>query len=125
MVWCCSQETLHETHEQKDLCACIADGSMRGPALALCSDTSYETVETTLAPQDTVFMYTDGIYEVTNRNDEEYGEVRLKEAAARFTDLPLADLFNSLLEDARHFAGGEGFDDDICLVGFRIKSLRS
>ena len=53
---------------------------MRGPSLTLCIDTSYVTVERTISPYDVVFMYTDGIYEVTNRENEEFGGIRLMES---------------------------------------------
>jgi len=102
----------------------VTDDSMRGPALALCSDTSYVTVEKMLSPHDVVFMYTDGIYEVTNRENEEFGEIRLMESTSRHSDLPLSNLLNALLDDAREFAADGIFDDDICLVGFHLKSLQ-
>jgi len=69
-------------------------------------------------------MYTDGIYEVTNREDEEFGEIRLMESTSRHSDLPLSNLLNALLDDAREFAADGIFDDDICLVGFHLKSLQ-
>lgn len=89
-----------------------------GPALAIFPDVSYTVFETTVFPKDTVFMFTDGIYEATDRNDEEFGEARLIESASRHSNYPLRALFSALLDDARRFAAGDSFDDDICLVGF-------
>lgn len=95
----------------------IEGDNMRGPGLAICSDTSYTTFQRTLLPHDTLIMFTDGIYEVIGLNNEEYGEVRLMESAARHADLPLPDQFNALLKDALAFSEEGVFDDDICLVG--------
>jgi sigma-B regulation protein RsbU (phosphoserine phosphatase) len=73
----------------------VTDNTMRGPALALCEEMAYTTFEKTLSPTDTVFMFTDGIYEVTGENNEEFGEIRLQESASRHSGLPLPDLFNA------------------------------
>jgi len=100
----------------------VTDDSMRGPALALFCQTSYNTNERSLSANDTVLMFTDGIYEVTNEHDDEYGETRLMESAFRHSNLPLPDLFNSLLNDARQFTAQESFEDDVCLAGFQLRS---
>jgi serine phosphatase RsbU (regulator of sigma subunit) len=101
----------------------LTESSNGGPALAIAPDISYTTYEITLSANDAVIMFTDGIYEVTNQNNEEFGETRLMESASRHCDLPLPHLFNALLNDACHFAADGSFEDDICLVGFRLKEL--
>lgn len=101
----------------------VTDDCMRGPALALCEGVSYPTFEKTISPNDAIVMFTDGIYEVTDQNSEEFGEIRLMESASHHSDLPLPELFNALLNDARQFADEGSFEDDICLVGFRLQDL--
>lgn len=101
----------------------LTESHICGPALAIRPDSSYTTFEKKLSADDAVIMFTDGLYEVTDQNDEELGETRLMESASRHSDLPLPDLFNSLLNDACHFAAEGSFEDDICLVGFRLKDL--
>ncbi len=94
------------------------DESMRGPALAIAEQAEYPTIEKQIQPGDKIVMVTDGLYEVVGPGDEEFGEARLLEAAARFGGLPLEELFPSLISEARHFAEEDDFDDDVCLVGF-------
>ena len=96
------------------------DGSSAGPALAVSEDAEYRTMERQLAPGDGVVMFTDGIYEVASVGQEEFGEERLLEAAQQSTDSPLEELFPTLLNAARQFAAEGTFDDDVCLVGFRM-----
>ena len=68
-------------------------------------------------------MFTDGIYEVAGAGQEEFGEQRLLGAAGRHAALSLNELFPALLNEARQFAAEGAFDDDVCLVGFRLFDL--
>jgi sigma-B regulation protein RsbU (phosphoserine phosphatase) len=96
----------------------------RGPALALMEHASYPTQHQKVNPGDAVVMFTDGIFEIAGGDDEEYGEKRLLESFQRHRDLPLPELFPSILKEARLFAGEKAFDDDVCLVGFRLHPPR-
>jgi sigma-B regulation protein RsbU (phosphoserine phosphatase) len=98
------------------------DASMRGPALAIAEQAEYPTIEKQIQPGDSVVMFTDGLYEVEGPENDEFGEDRLLDAARRHTNLPLAELFSSLINEARHFAGEGEFDDDVCLVGFTFRN---
>ena len=94
----------------------------RGPALALMEHASYSTLHQKIYPGDALVMFTDGIFEIAGgNNDEEYGEHRLLESFQRHQHLPLPELFPTLLKEARKFAGDKAFDDDVCLVGFRLR----
>jgi sigma-B regulation protein RsbU (phosphoserine phosphatase) len=99
----------------------VDDRSASGPALALLADAEYRTRERTLHPGDAVVLFTDGIYEVAGVGQEEFGEKRLLAAARQHRDLSLQDLFSALLNEARQFAAEGAFDDDVCLVGFRLQ----
>jgi len=94
------------------------DASLRGPALAIAGDAEYQTLERAIQPGDTVVMYTDGLYEVESQAGEEFSEERLLAAAGQAAGLPLEELFPALIGAAGKFSGGDGFNDDVCLVGF-------
>ena len=100
-----------------------ADRDFAGPALAIIEDAEYSTIERTILPGDTVFMYTDGIYEVEGANQEEFGEERLLSAAQQHMALSLPDLFPAILNEARWFAADNAFDDDVCLAGVHLHKL--
>lgn len=102
---------------------CMEDPEQRGPALGVLEDERYTTQECQLQPRDAVAMFTDGIFEMAGADDEEYGEQRLLESFQRHYDLPLPELFPAILKDASLFTGGKAFDDDVCLVGFRLHGL--
>jgi sigma-B regulation protein RsbU (phosphoserine phosphatase) len=100
---------------------CAENHAQRGPALALIEHASYSTLHQKINPGDALVMFTDGIFEIAVGNDEEYGEQRLLESFRRNQHLPLPELFPTLLREARQFAGDKAFDDDVCLVGFRLR----
>jgi sigma-B regulation protein RsbU (phosphoserine phosphatase) len=87
-----------------------------GPALGLFERTDYPTCRCPLAPGDLVFLYTDGIYEVTNENGEEFGQARLLEAARRRVQSPAESLFTDLLAEVQKYSASSEFEDDVCLV---------
>jgi len=91
--------------------------SRHGPALGLFEKTDYPTCRCPLAPGDLIFLFTDGIYEVTNEQGEEFGQERLLQAVRKRIQLPAEQLFGQLLADVQGFSGSPEFEDDVCLVG--------
>jgi serine phosphatase RsbU (regulator of sigma subunit) len=88
-----------------------------GPALGLFEKTDYPTCRCPFAPGDLVFLFTDGIYEVTNADGEEYGQERLLQAVRKRIRRPAEELFGELLLETQKFSGRSDFEDDVCLVG--------
>jgi phosphoserine phosphatase RsbU/P len=91
-----------------------------GPALGLFERTVYPTCRIPLSAGDLLMLHTDGIYEVTNSQDEEFGQERLLASVQRNIKLPAKQLFDELLREVRQFSGTQEFDDDVCLVGMEI-----
>ena len=103
----------------------MPDAGLRGPALAISEEATFETFQRNIAPGDAVVMYTDGLYEVLDADGREFGEERLLKAACQHATSNLATIFPALINEARHFAKEGEFDDDICMVGFRRKRAGS
>ncbi len=97
------------------------DRSLRGCALAITENATYETIEKQLQPGDSVVMYTDGLYEVENKDGDEFGEERLRAAAQRVSCMPLSERFVALSNEARLFAEQGELNDDACMVGLHYK----
>lgn len=94
--------------------------SRHGPALGLFEDTVFPICRCPLAPGDLIVLFTDGLYEVNGRAEEEYGLERLLAAVRRRVRLPADQIFDELLADVRQFGGRDDFEDDVCLVGMEI-----
>ena len=74
-----------------------------------------EVAETSLAPGDTLVLYTDGITEAANGEEEEFGELRLLETLRRHPHLPVEPLLETVAAAVRQFSGSQQ-QDDITLV---------
>jgi phosphoserine phosphatase RsbU/P len=70
-----------------------------------------------LRPSDRLVMFTDGITEAVNEEDEEFGENRLVEACVRGRQLSAQALHDFLFDAVTGFCGGE-FEDDATLRSF-------
>jgi len=94
--------------------------TVRGTALALTADGRYATGSETLEEGDAVLLYTDGLYEVENRDGDEFGRERLQSAVQRHARLSRPALLDAVLTDVRTFAARGDFSDDVCIVGIEF-----
>lgn len=87
-----------------------------GPPLGFLGDAKYGEKTFTLAPQDVVLLYTDGVTEATNADLDMYEEERLiavlRENAGRSADDIISAVQTSLVE----FTGSERQDDDVSIL---------
>jgi len=79
-------------------------------------DNAYAQGQIEMRPGDRLVMFTDGITEAVNAEDEEFGEKRLVEAALRGRQLCAEALQHSLFDIVTEFCGGEFEDDATVLV---------
>lgn len=73
-----------------------------------------------LAPGETFFLFTDGVSEAMNRQEDLFGEDRLKDALVRFAGENSAiGLLQRLRHEVESFADGAEQSDDLTMVAFR------
>ena len=77
-------------------------------------------MELTLRPGDAVVLYTDGVTEAFNREEELYEDDRLVADAALFSGQSAAAIGAGLLAKVRAFANGAPQSDDIALLTFKV-----
>ena len=102
-----------------------ADGSVDEPIveeadlpLGVMEGVEYEQCEVTLQPGDSLTMYTDGINEAMNSDDEEYGIDAIRKHVEE-KDASVQELGETILSDVRQFIGKSPQYDDMCLVCLR------
>lgn len=96
----------------------ITVGAMEGMA--------FEEGTEQLVPGETFFLYTDGISEAMNRQEELFGEDRLKDALERFTkENSAVNILELVRSEVEHFADSAEQSDDLTMVAFRyLEPLR-
>jgi len=100
------------------------NGSKHGPALGLFEDAVYSNCRCELSPNDTVLLFTDGLFEVEGLNGEFYDYRRLVEAVNSRRELPAFQLCHEVIEEVQRFSAGRYFSDDVCLVAMECHGLR-
>ena len=74
-----------------------------------------------LSHGDILFLYTDGVTEAMNENDEEYLPERLRQTLnSADKNAPLKDLLDFVLVDVKKHAGNAEQSDDITMLAVRI-----
>ncbi|RYD78255.1 MAG: serine/threonine-protein phosphatase, partial [Verrucomicrobiaceae bacterium] len=91
-----------------------------GPVLGLFPNAVYKTGEAEIEPGDGLLIYTDGVFEVSDSHDEEFGEKRLREAIQRRVSLPLERIFTEVVGEIQEFSERRTFEDDVCMVGLEV-----
>ncbi len=82
--------------------------------LGLLPVTAFDGQSMQTAPGDLLVVATDGILEVSNKNEEEFGVERVKDVIAANTRVPLAELAQKILGAAQAF--GKQLDDQTILI---------
>ena len=79
--------------------------------------------ETTLplSPGDVFVLFTDGITEAMNADEDMFGEERLCELVANHSDLPFDELRERIIREVRAFAGEPGPHDDMTLILLKVE----
>ncbi len=83
-------------------------------------DIDYESNMAILQPGDTLFLYTDGVTEAMNANDEMFNEARLEKSLQAYKELPLDAMVQNVFQDVQTFAQGVEQSDDITCLAVRF-----
>lgn len=93
------------------------------PALATMEGIPFRQHTFTLQPGDTLFVYTDGVPEATNAQDELYGTDRMLAALNKASEASLSGLLENVHMDIKDFVGEAPQFDDITMLGMRYDGI--
>lgn len=93
------------------------------PAVSTLEDIPFREHEFELEPGDTLFVYTDGVTEATNADEELFGEDRMIEALNRNGDDGATELLPALKDAIDAFVGDAPQFDDITMLAFEFKGV--
>lgn len=89
--------------------------------LAGLKDYPYTSSSIDLTKGDKLFLYTDGVTEDQNENEDFFGENRLLETLNKNKDKNIYDLLKSVRAEIETFQNEASQFDDITMVGFEVK----
>jgi sigma-B regulation protein RsbU (phosphoserine phosphatase) len=69
--------------------------------------------KTVMNSGDKLFLYTDGIPEAMNENEEEYSDEKMSNFFLEHSHIPAQDFINALVQDVRNHSGLALQSDDI------------
>jgi len=87
-----------------------------GVAIGIFKAAEFERGTTTLHPGDILILYTDGITEVINNEEEEFGEDRLKQLIVQQAATSSREISNVILDAISAFSEDQELFDDATLV---------
>jgi len=97
--------------------------SRRGPAMGIFPDAKYTTYSKPMTAGDMIMLFTDGLFEVEDSSGELFSEEKLQETVGRHAALDPDAFFDTVLHEVRGFSQRETFDDDVCVVGIKVRHM--
>lgn len=95
-----------------------------GLPLGMFCEVDFAPTRLQLDPGDTLFLYTDGLSEARN-GDDEYGVDRVTRLVRQQAARPPAELISACLEDLHAFTDDGPPFDDLTLMAIRLQKVRS
>jgi sigma-B regulation protein RsbU (phosphoserine phosphatase) len=90
--------------------------------VGLVPEAEYTAVCLKLEPGDTLVLFSDGVTEAMDPNDELYGVPRLKQVLTGLAECPLEEIQKCVLESVENFARGAHQADDLTLLVVRYRA---
>ncbi|MFL5030402.1 MAG: PP2C family protein-serine/threonine phosphatase [Xanthobacteraceae bacterium] len=91
----------------------------KGIILGVRADAAYETRRLSLAPGETVYVFTDGVTEANNVTEELFSEARLEAVLRAAAGFSACDIVKAVGEAVRGFVGAALPFDDITMMAVR------
>ncbi len=90
-------------------------------ALGVYEDAPYQLQTIQLQDGDGLFVYTDGITEAMNTDEQLYGETRLEQLLQENSEMDAKSLTQKVILDIEEYARGAGQSDDITVLFIRTR----
>ncbi len=87
-----------------------------GLPVGLVRDADFTETSHVLYENDSLFLYSDGVTECTNRDGERFSSERFLKFLGENRDLPLTMLMRRLGEELYRFHGSDNFEDDMSVL---------
>ena len=109
---------LHKTKSEKESVEMLWP---TGAAIGLVEEANLAEKTIELQEQDLLVMYTDGVTEVVNCKNQEFGRKRLAKLSQQVNNIPVKNLIQEIRKSLEGFSEGKPLVDDTTIVICRIK----
>ena len=93
--------------------------------VGLVPEAEYTAVQIKLEPGDTLVLFSDGVTEAMDPDEQMFGVPRLREVLTGQTECPLDQLEKCILEAVENFTRGASQADDLTLLIVRYRTARA
>ena len=107
---------LHVRRTTGEVGAVASGAGSSGPAMGLIPNAQFKTSEAKLSPGDFLLFFTDGIIEMEDKKDRDFGIEGLQQSIRSNVHQPTESLLEAIISDVYNFAGSRVLTDDACLV---------
>lgn len=91
------------------------------PALGLFEDFSYSITERPMTDDDVLLFFTDGIYEVENREGKMFGKDKFLNSVKNQLKVVPDQMLDGILNEISGYSDTKDFKDDVCLLSMHVK----
>jgi serine phosphatase RsbU (regulator of sigma subunit) len=116
---------LHVRRTTGEVGAVASGEGSSGPAMGLIPNAQFKTSEAKLSPGDFLLFFTDGIIEMEDKGDRDFGIEGLQQSIRSNVHQPTESLLEAIISDVYNFAGSRVLTDDACLVVAELQSSAS
>jgi len=96
-----------------------------GIGLAVSEDFIFNSKKIILAPNDVLFMFTDGVTEAMNMHGELYAKEKLIESLSNYANHSLSEIGNKVIDNVHLHSRGMVQSDDITLLGLKYFGMNA
>jgi sigma-B regulation protein RsbU (phosphoserine phosphatase) len=99
----------------------IEELSVGGTVVGMFPEMEYEEATVELYPGDVLLVFTDGVPEAHNPDDEEFGEERLQQLLRRTADLPASEIGARLSGEMKDWIRDAEQYDDLTFIVMKVR----
>jgi sigma-B regulation protein RsbU (phosphoserine phosphatase) len=92
-----------------------------GLPLGVFEDSSYQTLTHEIKPRQIIAIGTDGIWETTNAEGQQFGKERFKDVIQAHLSESAAEIVTRVINEVDGFAGKSEKSDDVTLVIIKVE----
>ena len=92
-----------------------------GPSLNLIKNADYKSASIKIEPGESIVFYTDGVIEIFNNNQEEYGLERLKNVLKCSVSKSASEIIKDVVNSTKDFSGHKYYFDDFTILVLKRK----